>query len=111
MRSSQVAAGPGGPQPVRIQILQVPGCPLAGRLRDLVDRCVSETGLSAAVEEVEGPFASPTLLIDGIDVTGRAVGPGPSCRLDLPEAEQILAALGARVGSPEPEPFRFRSLT
>jgi hypothetical protein len=95
-------ARPGGPSPVRIQILRVPGCPLAGPLRGLVDRCVAGTGLSAAVEEVEGPFRSPTLLINGIDVTGRAAGRGPSCRLDLPGGDQILAALRARAGLQSP---------
>jgi hypothetical protein len=55
---------------------------------------MSRAGLSGTIVEVEGPFR-PTLLINGIDVTSRAAGQGPSCRLDLPEADQILAALQA----------------
>ena len=44
-------------------------------------------------EEIEGPYPSPTLLIDGIDVTGRDPGTEPCCRLDLPTEEDILMAL------------------
>ncbi|MDA8069181.1 hypothetical protein [Conexibacter sp. DBS9H8] len=47
------------------------------------------------IEEVEGPYPSPTLLVGGIDVTGRTPAAGPSCRLDLPTEEQIVAALAA----------------
>ena len=79
--------------PVRIQILRLPDCPLAGRLRSLVKWCVARTGVNATVEEVQGPYPSPTLLINGADVTGRRAGAAPSCRLDIPGAGQILAAL------------------
>jgi hypothetical protein len=78
---------------VSVQILHVPGCPLVGNLRSLLERCLSRSGLSVTVEEVEGGYPSPTLLINGADVTGGHVGTGPSCRLDLPAEEQILAAL------------------
>jgi hypothetical protein len=80
---------------VRIQILHVPGCPLARPLRRLVNRCLSRSGLAAAVEDVEGPYPSPTLLINGADVMRGVVEPRPSCRLDLPSARHILAALDA----------------
>jgi hypothetical protein len=78
---------------LHVQILRVPDCPLVGALRDLVDRCLSRSGLSATIEEIEGPYPSPTLLINGSDVTGRPVTAGPSCRLDSPSEEEILAAL------------------
>jgi hypothetical protein len=83
----------------RIQILRLPDCPLAGRLRSLVERCVARSGVSATLEEVQGPFPSPTLLINGADVTGRRAASGAgagaalSCRLDVPGEGQILAAL------------------
>jgi hypothetical protein len=91
-----VAAISGGGGPLgaaRIQILRLPDCPLAGRLRGMVEWCVARSGVSATVEEVEGPYPSPTLLINGADVTGRRAGSGPSCRLDVPGKGQILAAL------------------
>ncbi|MGH9920462.1 MAG: alkylmercury lyase [Nitrososphaerales archaeon] len=80
---------------VNVQIFHVPNCPLVGDVRSLLGRCVSRTGLIAAVEEIEGPYPSPTLVIGGADVTGRPLGPGASCRLDLPNEDEILAALGA----------------
>jgi hypothetical protein len=70
--------------PARIQILRLPGCPLAGRLRSLVEKCLARSGVSATLEEVEGGYPSPTLLIDGADVTGRRAVATLSCRLDVP---------------------------
>jgi hypothetical protein len=55
------------------------------------------------VQELEGAFASPTLLVDGVDVTGRPAVSEPSCRLDLPTREQILAAFNSTVTSRQPE--------
>jgi hypothetical protein len=79
--------------PARIQILRLPDCPQAGRLRSLVEWCLARSGVNATVEEVVGPHPSPTLLINGADVTGRRAGFAPSCRLDVPGEGQILAAL------------------
>jgi hypothetical protein len=52
--------------------------------------------MALEVEDLEGPYPSPTLLIDGTDVTGKSSRDGPACRLDLPTEEQILAALAPR---------------
>ncbi|MGH8987681.1 MAG: alkylmercury lyase [Acidimicrobiales bacterium] len=88
--------------PVRIQILHVPDCPLVDGLRALVARCVAQSAASVIVEEIEGPYMSPTshmshmsptLLVNGQDVTGLQIVDAPSCRLVLPTGEQILAAL------------------
>ncbi|MGH9100823.1 MAG: alkylmercury lyase [Acidimicrobiales bacterium] len=82
--------------PVRIQILHVPDCPLVDGLRALVARCVAQSAASVIVEEIEGPsmsHMSPTLLVNGQDVTGLQIVDAPSCRLVLPTGEQILAAL------------------
>jgi hypothetical protein len=86
-----IPSHPGGN--LHVQILHVPDCPLVGALRDRVDRCLSRSGLSAAIEEIEGPYPSPTLLINGTDVTGRPFTAAPSCRLDSPSETEILAAL------------------
>jgi hypothetical protein len=57
--------------------------------------------VSATVEEIEGPYPSPTLLINGADVSGRRAEVAPSCRLDVPGAGQILAALQIRDRVPD----------
>lgn len=82
-----------GSPPVRIQILHVPDCPLLEGARSLVSRCVAQSAADVIVEEIEGPYLSPTLLVNGTDTTGRPIVATPSCRLDLPTEEQILAAL------------------
>lgn len=80
--------------PSRIRILQVPDCPLVDRLIAMVDEALLSTGVRAAVEVEVGPYPSPTLVIDGIDIaTGRPVAGAPRCRLDLPTREQLLAAI------------------
>ncbi|MGH2719100.1 MAG: alkylmercury lyase [Actinomycetota bacterium] len=86
--------------PIQVQIVRVPDCPLVERLRAFLDRCLSRTGMTAIVEEIEGPYPSPTLLINGADVTGRPRGFEASCRLDLPTQHQILAALTQAVANP-----------
>jgi hypothetical protein len=78
---------------IHIQLLHVPDCPLVEELRGRLDRCLSRRGLNVIVEELEGPYTSPTLLINGTDVTGRPVAVGPSCRLDSPTEDEILGAL------------------
>lgn len=84
-------AGPG--DPVRIEILFVPDCPLVGRVRDTLDRVLPRVDVPVEVHERVGAYRSPTLLIDGRDVTGMPPGEGSACRLDLPTEAQILAAL------------------
>lgn len=88
---------------VHIQLLHVPACPLVEQVRATLRRSLSKTNVRVTIEEVEGPYPSPTLFIDGIDVTGRTPAPGPSCRLDLPTEDQVLAGLTA-ASIPEPAP-------
>lgn len=80
----------------RIQILQVPDCPLVDQLIDEVEHCLTEAGVGEPVEIVVGDYPSPTLVMDGVDVaTGRPVEGEPRCRMDLPSREQIRAAVRA----------------
>ena len=81
------------PPPVQIRLLHVSDCPLVERVRTTLRHSLADTTVRVTVEEVEGPYPSPTLLVGGVDVTGRTPAAGPSCRLDLPTEEQILAAL------------------
>lgn len=81
------------PAAVRIQILQVPGCPLVGRVRETVQRVLARGRVRAEIEELVGDYPSPSLLIDDRDVTGRSPGECSACRLDLPTEDQVVAAL------------------
>lgn len=80
----------------RIQVLQVPDCPLVDRLIDDLESCLTETHISDPVEVLVGDYPSPTLLLEGIDVaTGQPVSGQPRCRMDPPSRSQILAAVAA----------------
>jgi hypothetical protein len=89
-RTTATAAGPA----FAVQILHVPDCPNVERLRTRVQRSLARLGLPATIEELEGPYPSPTLLINGLDVIRPAGNSEASCRLDLPTEEQIIEALG-----------------
>lgn len=80
---------------VHVRLEHVPECPLVDRVRAGLRQALDATGVIAAIEDVEGAYASPTLLIDGVDVvTGRPASGGEvQCRLDLPTYEQITTAL------------------
>ena len=78
---------------VQIRLLHVADCPLVDQLRVTLRAALRKAAVHVAIEEIEGPCPSPTLLIAGLDVTGRAPEPGAYCRLDLPTEGQILAAL------------------
>jgi hypothetical protein len=80
---------------VAVELLLVPECPHADTARRLVTRCLDELKLDAAVVERVGEFPSPTILVNGRDVTtGGEVTEGVSaCRLDLPTALQVRHAL------------------
>ena len=81
-------------RPVVVRLLHVPGCPLTGRVMATLRDCLAGTGIPVRVEDVEGDFPSPTLLVGGVDVvTGAAPPACPCCRLDLPTGAAILAAL------------------
>ena len=78
---------------VRVQVLQVADCPLVGRVRRDVQECLSRYEVNALIEEVEGPYPSPTLLVGGRAVTEHLPGVGPACPLDLPSRDQISRAI------------------
>lgn len=87
-----------GPR-VRVRLEYVADCPLVERVRARLRDALAMTGVSAVVEDVEGAYASPTLLINGRDaVTGRTVGGDARCRLDLPTTAQIVLALRRGAG-------------
>ena len=77
----------------KVQILTVPDCPNAAQVRTLVEDVIAAAGVLADIEELEGMFPSPSVLVDGIDVTGCSAGAQAACRLDLPSREQLIMAL------------------
>jgi hypothetical protein len=72
---------------------------LAETARALVRRCVAELGIQATIVERDGDYASPSVRVDGKDVMGEPPTTQRSCRLDVPTASDIIAALrGAAAG-------------
>ena len=81
-------------QSVEVRLLHVPDCPLADLVRATLRGCLADAGVAVRVQEIEGAFPSPTLLVGGMDVvTGAAPAAEPCCRLDLPTRAQILNAI------------------
>ncbi|HZD66416.1 MAG TPA: hypothetical protein VE152_09980 [Acidimicrobiales bacterium] len=81
---------------MRISILHTPHCPSVSRLRADVEAVLERLGAVGAIEEIEGAYLSPTLLIDGAEMDGYPGGTEPACRVELPTREQILSAIARR---------------
>lgn len=79
--------------PLVVQILHVPDCPLLRSARRVVDRAAASLGVHVRIDEVEGAFPSPSVMVDGEDVTATSITGGAQCRLDLPTDHQIRTAL------------------
>jgi len=83
---------------VRIELRTSPGCPHADSARRLVRACLVDLGIDdVAIIEIVGQYASPTVLVDGVDVM-RPEGThlcDSVCRLDVPTPQRVLAALRA----------------
>lgn len=80
---------------LRIQLLSIPDCRLVESARSALKNCLVQTHADATVKELVGDYSSLMVLIDGFDVRWRPREPRnqASCRLDLPNEEQILVAL------------------
>ena len=83
---------------VVVRILHGADCPQLDELERRLDGALARLGQSATIEVIEGAYPSPTLLVDGLDVTGRDAEPVASCRLDLPTENEILDALARATG-------------
>jgi hypothetical protein len=60
----------------------------------LVVDCLSELGLDhVLLEEREGDFPSPSVLVNGRDVMGSRALNAAACRLDIPTRERVLTAI------------------
>lgn len=95
-----------------VELLYFPDCPNVPAAREQLGRACVAAGLPAAWSEIdvtaEGApahargYGSPTILVDGKDVTGAAPGGGSSCRIyvgsdvrGVPPLDAIVAALRA----------------
>jgi hypothetical protein len=81
---------------MRIELLTTPGCPNAQTTRKILADCLSSLGIDEPIIDRVGRYASPTVLIDGVDVMRPAAAKAPigdACRLDLPTSRHILDAL------------------
>lgn len=76
---------------MKIQLLSFPGCPTAGPTRAALVEAMGRAGVSVPIEEIDTTaattpeylrgWASPTVLIDGVDLEGRRGPDGGGCRL------------------------------
>jgi len=79
---------------VIVELRAVPDCPNLDAARELLRSCLGAAGLpdDAFVERI-GEYPSPSIVVDGVDVTG-ADPDGPAmCVLQPPTRAQILIAL------------------
>ena len=74
----------------RIQLLIFAGCPLAGMARQALEQALRECGiddyeeidiLDPSVSDDLREWGSPTILINGADVSGQPKGDGVGCRI------------------------------
>ena len=78
---------------IRVELLHISDCPHTAAARSLLHSCLQEVGLQAGFTEREGPFPSPTIRINGVDVMGAPSSMAAACRLDVPTRERVLAAI------------------
>ena len=81
---------------MKIELLQVPGCPNVAAARQMLEACLQRLHLDVRIVDRVGDFASPSILVDGNDVMGKQDLWCASCRIDLPTEDRILAALQRR---------------
>ena len=98
---------------LRIQFLAFDGCPLAEAARHELDVAMASLGLrSYEVIDIRDPdtpdnlsnWGSPTILVNGRDVTGGKPGNGVGCRvydgpLKVPNSQTIAECLRREVAS------------
>ncbi|BCO33950.1 alkylmercury lyase [Mycobacterium heckeshornense] len=81
---------------MRIELLTAPGCPNAAAARKVITDCLADLDIDVLFLERVGPYPSPTVLLDGVDIMRNAPAPtGQACRLDLPTPQRVHAALRA----------------
>ena len=70
---------------VTIELLHVPDCPLLDRIRDTLSACLPLAETPVRIQEREGDYPSPTLLINGVDIaSGAPLHQGPAAASTFP---------------------------
>ena len=77
----------------RIELRYVPECPNVEKTRTLLRDVVDALGLHIEIEEREGDYPSPSVLVDDVDVMGDPGFLGGGCRLDLPDRRRLETCL------------------
>lgn len=91
----------------RVQLMYFEGCPNADEARHRIEGALTQLGLPTTWEEwdtmkPETPeqyarFGSPTVLVDGTDVSGAGPGAGIGCAVGgAPSVDAIVRALQVR---------------
>ncbi|MFG2044972.1 hypothetical protein [Dactylosporangium sp. NPDC048998] len=81
-----------------VELRAVPDCPNLDATRKLLHACLADAGVAVSVIERIGAYPSPSVLIDGVDVTGDDPHGPAACVLRPPTADQIRTALRAAAG-------------
>jgi hypothetical protein len=91
---------------MKIELLLAADCPHAATARAVLAECLDRLGFDIPVRERVGDYPSPTVLVDGVDVMTGTPGTQhlQACRLDLPTASRVLAALRGRSATPADSP-------
>jgi hypothetical protein len=84
---------------VIVELSSVPDCPNLAPVRQVLYTALADLGLQPNVTELSGDYPSPSVLINGADVTGRSAGSVPACRLDLATDAQIPRGPAERAGA------------
>ncbi|GAB1645351.1 hypothetical protein KRMM14A1259_57740 [Krasilnikovia sp. MM14-A1259] len=75
-----------------VELRSVPDCPNLDATRSTLAACLAEAGLTVPIIERVGDYRSPSILINGADVTGADPSGPPACMLRPPTAAQIRRA-------------------
>jgi len=62
-----------------VELRSVPGCPNLEATRSTLTACLAEAGVAAPIIERIGDYRSPSILINGSDVTGADPDSSPAC--------------------------------
>jgi len=82
-----------GPSPISVELRAVPDCPNLPATRQLLHDLLANFAGSWTLTEREGDYPSPSILVNGADVTGADPNSPAACVLHPPTAAQIRAAL------------------
>ena len=66
---------------MKIELLHIRDCPHVEQTKQLLADCLDEIGLGAIqIDDLEGEFSSPSIMVDGSDVMGEPAVAGACCR-------------------------------